>query len=110
MHSGIAVLGISLIYLAEVMLGIGSGFVMDNHLHSLAAGIGHHFVEIVVRISLGEAEVLGIAHPVTVPADVPAFNQHTLDVVFGCEVDVALGALGGCSVLLRIFRVIVPGV
>ena len=92
------------------MLGIGSGFVMDNHLHSLAAGIGHHFVEIVVRISLGEAEVLGIAHPVAVPSDIPAFNQHTLDVVFGCKVDVALGALGGCPVLLRIFRVIVPGV
>ena len=99
---------VGVVNLREVILGVGRGLIVDYHLDALGGGVFHDGVEVIVRVGLSEAEALAILHPVAVPAEVPAFDQHAAEVVRRREIDVALRALGGGTVAFRIQRIVVP--
>ena len=86
------------VHLRLVVGGVGGGLMMTDDPHAALAGVGRHAFEVKIRIRLREAEILAIAEPVGVPANVPAFDENAGETVAGRKIDVAKGCFGGRSV------------
>ena len=82
-----------------VVCGVTRGFVVADQAHVLRLGVGREFLDVEIGVGLGEAELLAIAEPVTIPAHVPAFHQYAVQTIFGREVDVLDHVLIGGTVL-----------
>ena len=87
-HSIFLIECIGFVYLRKVVLGVGSGLIMDNHLDTFRCCISHYFVEVVVGICFYEVESCAVFHPVAVPSEIPSFYQNASDAVFCGEVDI----------------------
>ena len=94
LHGGIAVVYHELVCLVQVAFVVACrsrGLVVHDHLHALRGGVAVYLLHVEVGVGGHEVEyvVLLVAEPVF-PAHVPSFNQHSIEAVFGGEVNVAL--------------------
>ncbi len=85
--------------LAFVIADIAAGLVMAHDRHALFGSVAGKFLKVIIGIAFGETEFAAVEEPVSVPADIPTFDQHALEPVFRSEVDVALHVFGGGTVL-----------
>ena len=72
---------------------------MADQRDALALGVRGDARKVEIGIGLGEAEVVAIGEPVPVPADIPAFDQHSGYFVIGGEID-QLERIGGGRAML----------
>ena len=84
--------GERMLQLPLVVGDVAARLVVVDHLDAPFARITHDLGHVEIGIGLGEVERLTAAP--ALPALVPSFEQHALDVVGRREVDVALGVLG----------------
>lgn len=61
--------------LAFVVRGVGRGLVVGDQVDALGPGVSGQLDQVVVGVGLAEIEVLAVAEPVAVPADVPASTK-----------------------------------
>ena len=66
---------------------VGRGLVVADDVNALLFGIGGDARQVEIGIWFGEAEIPAIGEPVTVPADVPSFDQHPGNPAGGGEID-----------------------
>jgi D-aminopeptidase len=82
-----------------VVAGSAASLVMPDQSHAAFATVGDDRLEVEVRRRAGEVEVVAVAEPGAVPADVPALDQHAAEAMLRREVDVPLRIRRGRAVL-----------